>query len=575
MIEPDYCLDAWLWPYAAERVLWLFAQQSRPAAPVWPINWPSGPTKDALNAPLPAEVLATLKAMMATTVGRAGPDSRFVLVSPLPWGSIPTGKDEDPVTAGERALSDNSALIARGFIKAHQGDAINAWHYCAAGAALLAKGIKDIDKREELAVALRRECCRIKASEDMSLDELNEAVVVALERISDAPRGDARKKAKADPLFWWATPRFEHGVPMRELRFARALASELYERNRKFRPAVPAALSSFLARSAVESIEREEHGLAHISEDGARSACTAIKAAESVLARESAPDGLVPVASYLATVAYTQHREGMVEADSRRVAIPTGRDALRAFGIESREGLKAVLDWLRGVSISGPDAFWPCVVGYDLDAKPRPGKMGGRPSALPMMVEIGYPLAPFAIAGLRKSYKSAGLRLPHELEIYSPVLPPGMHSRFVGYVATHSRQLDAFCMSLPLALMLRREEYADRGIPFDDDLRKMLRREGIHSAAKSSLFENLRESWLEAPVPRLRGILPERTGPVLVPFDVNEPIGPGTRFRFGPDFADADSMIVDMAGLSERKRQEQQASVKARRIKAEKRARKP
>ena len=139
------------------------------------------------------------------------------------WGGRKEGRD---------LLRDDPALVARWLIREHKTARPNDWHHDAAAAALARLGIESDDARNELAEALRRECTRIDARPGTSLEALNEAVVEALERISGKAQALSRQEVAADPLFWWATPTAERDGPeprYLEVRFARALAAELYE----------------------------------------------------------------------------------------------------------------------------------------------------------------------------------------------------------------------------------------------------------------------------------------------------------------------------------------------------------
>ena len=458
----------------------------------------------------------------------------------------------DQRASGLALLDADPAAVVRELLRVHRTDEPNRWHYLAAAAALRKEGA-DVkpEARNTLAEALRAECCRLRLPEAAGLDELNAIATEAIERVSGEKLDDTRAKVRERPLYWWA----EHDGLGHELRFTRSLARELHRRNRKLRPGMLAPLAAIILRSGVERPELASDGrLQHRADDGttrAAAAAAQMHLAEKVLG-DTAPPGVVPLAAYLATVCFEQHRLGQDEAQAKRVVIPsTNREMLRRFGIQTRDELRAALEWLNSLSIGDPRFDrWKCVNGHWAEGpKPSASTRGGRPAATGYVVDVGYPLAPFAAKRLADTFTAHGMAPPPSLGFYVPVLSveaaPGAAPG--SYAPTHRRQLDAYCMALPLVLTEKREEYAERGIKLDD-LRAPLRAVGIYHRGNVSLFDNLCEVWRAAPQPDLFG---HRTGPVLVPVEPNS-----DRFRLGPDYADADGMIVDAAGITERKRRE-------------------
>jgi hypothetical protein len=405
--------------------------------------------------------------------------------------------------------------------------------------------------RNNLAEDLRAECCRLRLPEAAGLDELNTIATEAIEQIDNERLDSERTMVNERPLFWWAEVG-PSGVG-RQLRFGRALAQSLHRRNLKLRPAIPMPLATMILRSGVERTETASNGyLQHRADDGTtRAAAAQVHLAERALGL-TAPPGVVPLAAYLATVCYQQHRSGLDEARARSVAIPsTSREALRPFGIETPAELRVALDWLQATSIGDPRfESWTCVTSHGQAANERRSSAkGGRPHLPGYIVDVGYPLAPFAASRLQDTFRTHGMTPPPSLGFFAPVLPVQLAPPAApnSYGPTRKRQLDAYCMALPLVLMERREEYAERGILLDD-LRAPLRKVGIYSRGKgdTSLFDSLRGVWTATPEPAL---FSTRTSPVLVPVE------PGSaRYRLGPDYADADGMIVDAAGFTEQRR---------------------
>ena len=458
--------------------------------------------------------------------------------------------DDPENIAGRRLLREQPERLVRGFIRVHQTDTPNRWHYAAADAALTREGLDvetNIDTRNELAMALHRECRRVIVPDGAGLAELDAIATDAVERVSGKPDEQLRKAVKARRLFWWADSVQERDV--HQLRWPRALATEIYQRQRRLRPGLPQQLAAVILRSRVEQPEQTDGRLMHRAEDGTiRSAGALVRLTQRAL-ESTAPDGVVPVAAYLATVAYEQQRLGLSEADSRRVVIPSlSRDRLRQFGLANEAQLRTCLEWLQAVQL-GPDS-WPCVTGHGRGEARASTAKGGRPAASGYVVEVGYPLAPFAVSKLKALYEANGWRVPPESGFYAPVLPLELYPGPTpgSYTPTYKRQLDAYCMALPLVLMENREEYAAHGVKLDE-LRGPLRRVGIYERSHASLVENLCDAWRAEPPPSLPGL--GRTAPVLVPVDPDASHGSDTRYRLGPDFEHADSMIRDAAAFTE------------------------
>ena len=454
--------------------------------------------------------------------------------------------------AGLRLLDEHPERLVRGFIRAHQTDKPNEWHYAAVDAALAREGLdvrENLNTRNELAAALRAECCRLPVPDGATLVELNEAATDAIERASGKADDQLRAHVRSNHRFWWA----EDGPSGfgYELRWPRALASELHRRNMRLRPGLPPSLATVILRSRVEQPEQTDTGLVHRAEDGTIHSAGALVRLTQRALESTAPHGVVPMAAYLATVAYEQRRRGLSEADSRRVIIPSlSRDELRRFGLETEAQLKTCLEWLQSVRF-GPDS-WPCVTGHGPGMPTKSTAKGGRRAAPGYVVEVGYPLAPFAVSKLKALYEANGWRVPTELSFYAPVLPLELYPGPApgSYLRTHSRQRDAYCMALPLVLMERREEYAARGVRLDE-LRGPLKNVGIYERSHASLVENLCDTWRADPPLALPGM--GRTAPVLVPVELDAGHGSDTRYRLGPDFEHADSMIRDAAEITERK----------------------
>lgn len=247
---------------------------------------------------------------------------------------------------------------------------------------------------------------------------------------------------------------------------------------------------------------------------------------------EDARRAAATLAAYLALAAWRQLRAGVERWDY--VPIPAARNALRAvFGadLEERE-LDAALEWLSGFCVHG----WPCVAGVHAEKTQPPG--GGRP-AKGRVVHVGLPLAPHSIENV---YIQAGVTLPGELRWYSPVLPPA-NAPLVGDHRTRERQRAAFALGLGAVLIDRREEYADRGGVRLNDLRRPLMKLGIYYRSHKSLVDDLLGAWLREPKSPLLPEMP--TAPVLVETTPGAGI-----YRLGPDYPDAERMILDAAGLS-------------------------
>lgn len=147
-------------------------------------------------------------------------------------GEVPLLEGETETVAGLRLLDEQPERLARGIIRAHQTDTPHAWHYAAAAAALAREGLdvrEHIGTRNKLAAALLDECMRLRAPENATLDELNEAATAAIEKVTGTPESDARAKVKANELYWWA----DSGPSSlgHELRFTRALARVIYRQS--------------------------------------------------------------------------------------------------------------------------------------------------------------------------------------------------------------------------------------------------------------------------------------------------------------------------------------------------------
>ena len=139
--------------------------------------------------------------------------------------------DEPEDVAGKRLLADQPERLVRGFIRVHQTDTPNQWHYQAANAALVCEGLDvetNISTRNELAEALRAECCRVRVPDGAGLAELNAMATDVVERVSGEPREHFRKDVQGRPFFWWAESVPERGA--NQIRWPRALAQELRRR---------------------------------------------------------------------------------------------------------------------------------------------------------------------------------------------------------------------------------------------------------------------------------------------------------------------------------------------------------
>jgi hypothetical protein len=525
-------LAAFPWPYEAGRAIWTWCRQR-----IGGLEWGAF----ARLEPTP----------------QAEPDRLWLelqLRNPYPTSPSWPSVSVDGIVyteAGRRLLADDPAAVVAELLRAHRTDTPHIWHYMAATAALQREGREATPAaRNELAEALRAECCRLRIPDPASLDDLNRIATEAIEGFfGDSDAASIRSKLECSKLYWWAERRDD--APGYELRFMRSLAVGIMRRNRHFRPAVPMQIASFMIRSTVEQPELASDGRIQLrADDGTtRTAAAQVRLMEASLG-DLAPPGVVPLTAYLATVCYEQHRRGLPEADARRVVIPSvNREHLRRLGIDDEKGLHAALEWLRTLSL-GQAGFdhWACVTGYG-KGKQAPST-GGRPPAPGYVVEVGYPLAPFASARLRDTYARHGMTPPPSLGFFAPVLPVELAppAATKSYAPTHKRQLDAYCVGLPYVLMDRREEYANRGILIDD-LKQPLHRLGIYSRkGGASLFDSLTEAWVAPPESAQIGMFVGRSGAVLVPVED----GSG-RYRLGPDYEDAHEMIRDAAGLTEHK----------------------
>jgi hypothetical protein len=457
------------------------------------------------------------------------------------------GEGDDPASKLMRTMIDAFAEYERAIIKAR----ISAALAVKAARGEKVGGVQTYGKADgidaERAATERAILDCVRELRAAGLDDFNTIATEAIERVAGERFDADRANVKASPLFWWAGS----ATVGYELRFTRALAQVLHRRNRKLRPGMMMPLATMILRSGVERPELASDGrLQHRADDGTtRAAAAQMHLAERALG-ETAPPGVVPLAAYLATVCFEQRRRGQDEAQARRVVIPSmSRDVLRRFGIETPAELRAALEWLRSLSIGDPRFdLWTCVTGYAAEGpRPSASTTGGRPPKPGYVVEVGYPLAPFAANRLADTFTAHGMAPPPSLGFYFPVLSveaaPGPAPR--SYGPTHRRQLDAYCMALPLVLAEKREEYAERGIKLGD-LRAPLRAVGIYHRSNTSLFDNLCDVWTAAPQPDLFG---HRNEPVLVPVESGS-----DRYRLGPDYADADGMIVDAAGFTEQKR---------------------
>ena len=149
----------------------------------------------------------------------------------LPHGTVPVSSDEIAYVAGRRLLVEQPERLVRWLIQVHQTETLNRWHYAAADAALVREGFDvatNIGPRNDLAEALRAECCRLRLPDGAGLDELNAKATDAVERVSGKTDERLRADVKAERLFWWADlapDGYRH-----ELRFTRSLAQVLHRR---------------------------------------------------------------------------------------------------------------------------------------------------------------------------------------------------------------------------------------------------------------------------------------------------------------------------------------------------------
>ena len=325
--------------------------------------------------------------------------------------------------------------------------------------------------------------------------------------------------------------------------WADVLRPQLERETQLVAPAMPMWLARTIAAAPRAESIIEDRGAIVFADRNWR--YTAPPAALADVARGALDEGArraaATVAAYLAIAAWRQLRAGVERFDY--VPIPAGRNVLRVtLGAELTEGdLDAALEWLHGFHVGG----WPCVVGVYAE-KVQP-KGGGRP-AKARVVHVGAPLAPHCIENV---YLQAGVTLPGELRWYSPVLPPA-NAPLVGDHRTRERQRAAFALGLGAVLIERREEYADRGGVRLADLRRPLERLGIYHRSHKSLVDDVLGAWRTEPT---RPLLPELpTGAVLV----ETARGSGI-YRLGPDYPEAERMILGAAERSSQGRARQRA----------------
>ena len=210
----EISLSVWLWRDGTavldQRVVWMWAQHHTTDEPL-----------DLTHLPAEGRAFVERELQRQRIEGAA-----------LPPGAVPVLEGETEKVAGLRLLDEQPERLVRGLIRVHQTDTLNAWHYAAADAALLRAGLdvrENIDTRNELATALRRECRGLRAPENATLDELNEAATAAMEKVTGTRESDTRERVKANPLYLWAEP--GPSSLGHELRFTRGLASMLYRQS--------------------------------------------------------------------------------------------------------------------------------------------------------------------------------------------------------------------------------------------------------------------------------------------------------------------------------------------------------
>jgi hypothetical protein len=250
------------------------------------------------------------------------------------------------------------------------------------------------------------------------------------------------------------------------------------------------------------------------------------------------------LAAWLALEAHQQMDAGMADPD--RVVLPVGRDAFSKAtgGIRAeRDQIEAALEWLRCVQVAGEGLIY----GWDFTREPSPA--GGRPAEL-LVVRVGEMLWPWR--GLEWWNRHPTLEIPKKLKWLSPVLPVA-DAPLVGNHQTRGVQRAAWSVGLGAVLVERREEYADRGGVEWATLKAGLQRYGLWARTHNSLVERWMEEACRQPSLFDGAALErfEKAGKTLV--------------RLGPDYADAEELVLGAAGRSKAARAAQAKGASKRR----------
>lgn len=269
-------------------------------------------------------------------------------------------------------------------------------------------------------------------------------------------------------------------------------------------------------------------------------------------ALSSSAGKIVPtLAALLAREAWDRWRRGIPRFDW--IAVPAGRNALHARGIDAEEDeLDEAIAWLQDLKVGG----LPCV-----DASPPPQevisdeKRGGRPEKR-RIIRVGAPLAPMGLEGV---YRDAGMTLPAELRFFSPVLDPA-EAPLIGHRQTYARQRDFYALGIGSFFVEHREQYANRGgVKIDlQTWRKFLDARGIYHRTHHSLADQMWDAYRGHRKPGLPGIGPRAA--VLVE------TAPGSGvYRLGPDFTEQERVILNAAERTAKRRGDRRKALSARR----------
>jgi hypothetical protein len=331
-------------------------------------------------------------------------------------------------------------------------------------------------------------------------------------------------------------------------------------RARERRALVPAPTIHPVTRTAILLANRGAHrdpdGSVSFGSKGTRVGYLPPVALVSVgeKALSEAAGKIVPLlAAWLSMEAWKRWQHGVQRFDW--IAFPAGRSGLRERGLDADEDeLDEAIAYLQELKIGG----LPCI-----DASPPPQEFvdderrGGRPEKR-RILRAGAPLVP---VGLESVYRDAGMTLPPELRFFSPVLNPA-EAPLIGHRQTYARQRGFFALGIGDFFIQRREEYAERGgVKIDAQTwRRHLDASGIYHRSHQSLADQMFDAYRSHP-PGLPGIGPR---PAVL---VETTPGSGT-YRFGPDFAEQERVVLNAAETTARRKRDAQKRQAAKRRRA-------